>query len=796
MAVSEAVWTVEQRIDYLKDRLKILPQICVERGRLVTESYADTEGQPPLIRKALALRNILSRMSIGIHPYELVVGNVTSALRGAPILPELCVDWLEAELDTFDQRDWDTYMVKDEIKEEIRDICRRWKGKTLRDKAFASMGEALRNRYLAYSSVCKNDGLLTGHMTAHVSVDYQKVLEQGLVAVKEEIRQAQSSMDRNSPGYLAKSQFYEASGISLDAVLEFAQRHSSLASSLADQETHPARKQELLNMAQVCRSVPAGPARTFHEAIQSLWFMHIALLLEGLGYAFTPGRLDQYLWPYYENDLKKGLLTRTRAKDLLKFLFVKMNEWTLLLSNNVAKYFSGFPLTQIITVGGTTPDGRDATNELSYLCLEADAGLGLPQPELVIKVHPGMPDDLLGAACGVAKRHVGKLKFISDEMAVRKLRNCGYSEAEARDYVLVGCHEPFVPRMTHYWPSGHLNVAKCLELALNDGKDRLMGQQLGPTTGDPRSFSSLSEILGALQVQVRYFVEHMVEANEAIFRTIAECAPTPLQSALIRGCIQRGTDATAKGADYNFTWQALVGLVNVGDSLAAIKKTVFDDGRVSMPELIDALDANFVDHDESQQLLRAAPKFGNDDDYVDLLAKDAINLCCEEVQNHRIWKDIFLQAAASSNTGNIPYGAAVGATPDGRFGRQPLGEGGVSPVQGRNTSGATATMKSVAKLDHATMKSGSVFNMRFDPAALKNDDSIKRLAALIRAYCLLGGFHVQFNVVDSKTLKEAQERPDQYRDLLVRVATYTSYFTELGRELQDNIIERVEFGDI
>lgn len=796
MAVRVAVLTMNERIAFLREHLKVLPQICVERGRLVTESYNETEGKPPIIRQALALRTVLSRMSIAMHPYELIVGNVTSLLRGAPILPELCVDWLEADLDTFDQRDWDTFMVNDEVKEEIRDISRRWKGKTLRDKAFASMGEALRNRYIRYAPVCKNDGLLTGHMTAHVSVDYQKVLEQGLAAVQEEISEARSFLDQAAPDYLAKAQFYDAAFICLDAVAGFAQRYSALAERLAERETDPARKQELLQIARVCRAVPAGPARTFHEAVQSLWFFHIALLLEGLGYAFAPGRLDQYLWPYYENDLKMGRLTRSSAKDLLKFLFVKMNEWTLLLSNNVAKYFNGFPLTQIITVGGTTPNGQDATNELSYLCLEADAELGLPQPELVIKVHAAMPDDLLVAACGVAKQHVGKLKFISDEMAVRKLRNCGYSEAEARDYVLVGCHEPFVPRMTHYWPSGHLNVAKCLELALNDGKDRLTGQQLGPATGDPRSFSSLSEIRNALRDQVHCFVEHMVEVNEVVYRTIAEWVPTPLQSAVIRGCIANATDATAKGADYNFTWQALVGLVNVGDSLAAIEKVVFDDAKISMGELIDALDANFVDHDECLRLLKAAPKFGNDDDYVDLHTRAVVSMCCEEVQKRRVWKDIGLQAAASSNTGNIPFGAAVGATPDGRLAREPLGEGGVSPVQGRNTCGATATMKSVAKLDHASMKSGSVFNMRFNPDALKNEDSMRRLAALIRTYCLLGGFHVQFNVVDSKTLKEAQECPDQYRDLLVRVATYTSYFTELGRELQDNIIERVEFGKV
>jgi len=792
---AEATLTIEKRIEHLKERVRVTPELCVERGRLLTESMKETEGQPQLIRRALALQKILSGMSIGIHPYELIVGNVTSVPRGAPLVPEISGDWWETELDTFEQRGWDRIRVNEEIKEEVRAIARYWKGKRLEDQCIASMSEALRYRYRTYSSFAVNPvPLYQGG--GRVSVDYEKAINRGLRTIQLEIRDAQASKHPGDSQHEAQVQFYQAASICIDAVIGFAARHGDLAERIAGEETSFTRKKELLHIADICRQVPASPARTFHEALQSLWFIQIGLLMEGFAFCFVPGQLDQYLWPYYERDLKEGLLTRSHAKDLLKFFFIKLNSYANLLSNNIAKYFTGFPMLQIITVGGTTADGKDATNELSYICLEADAEIGLTQPDTVVKVHDGMPDDLLLAACSVAKQCVGKLKFIGDEMAIRKLVNCGYPEADARRYVLIGCHEPFVQGNSHYWPGGHVSFAKCLEFALNNGQDRLTGRQVGLTTGDPRAFSSLDQVIEALFTQVRYFLGHVLETDEVMFRTVAEHWPTPFQSSLIRGCIRNGVDCYAKGAEYNFSWFSAGGLANVGDALAAIKKIVFEEHKISMAQLIDALDSNFAETPGILKMLKSAPKYGNDDDYVDLLVKDLAKRWCEEVQQHRVWDDIIAQAAVAIISGNIPYGAVVGATPDGRLAGEPLGEGGISPVQGRNTSGPTASIKSVAKIDHASMKSGSVFNMRFSPAALKNEESIRRFAALIKTYYHLGGFHIQFNIVDTDTLRRAQEHPDDYRDLLVRVATYTSYFTELGRELQDDIIERVECDDV
>ena len=792
---TETTLTVEKRIEHLTELVRVTPELCVERGRLVTESMKETEGQPQLKRRALALQKILSGMSIGIHPYELIVGNVTSVPRGAPLVPEVSGDWWESELDTFEQRDWDRIRVNEEIKEEVRAIAKYWKGKRLEDQALASMSEVLRSRYAAYSSFAFNPVPLYQGV-GRVAVDYEKAINRGLRAVQLEIRDAQASKHPGDVPHEAQIQFYEAASMCIDAVIGFAARYRDLAIRMAEEETNLTRKKELLQIADICNQVPASPARTFHEALQSLWFVHIGLLVEGFALCFIPGQLDQYLWFHYERDLKAGLLTRSQAKDLLKFFYIKLNSYVNLLSNNIAKYFTGFPMIQIVTIGGTRADGKDATNELSYICLEADAEIGLTQPETVIKVHNGMSDDLLLAACRVAKQHVGKLKFIGDDVTIRKLVNCGYPEADSRRYVLIGCHEPFVQAKSKFWPGGHVSFAKCLEFALNNGKDRLTGGQVGLATGDPRSFSNLDQVIEALFTQVRYFLRHILETDEVMFRTVAEHWPNPFQSSLIQGCIRKGVDCYAKGAEYNFSWFSAGGIANVGDALAAIKKVVFEEHKISMAQLIDALDSNFAKDPEILKMLKSAPKFGNDDDYVDLLVKDLAEKWVGEVQQHRIWDDIIAQAAIPIVTGNIPYGKVVGATPDGRLAGEPLEEGGISPVQGRNTSGATASIKSVVKIDHASMKSGSVFNMRFSPAALKNEESIRRFAALIKTYCQLGGFHLQFNIVDTDTLRRAQAHPDDYRDLLVRVATYTSYFTELGRELQDDIIQRVECDDV
>jgi formate C-acetyltransferase len=519
--------------------------------------------------------------------------------------------------------------------------------------------------------------------------------------------------------------------------------------------------------------------------------------MEAWGGGIGPGRTDQYLFSYYQNDMQAGHLDRDKAKELLLNLYIKLNSAWLFFPVNVARYFTGISGSQAFMLGGVGRDGLDATNELSRLMLEVDGELGLAQPESVIRINRNTPRDFLIKACEVAKKCRGKLKFINDEITIQKMLSQGYSIDDARDYGVVGCHEPFVPGKTHYSYCAHLNLAMCFELAMNDGVGLISGKQLGPKTGDPAQFQSIQDVLTAYRAQIAYFSKHICQYNNVFLEAHAQVTPTPFQSSLVQGCIEKGLDLTAGGAFYNATWLAGVGAINVGDSLAAIKKCVFDERKITMQELLSALRHNFEGREEIRQMLIEAPKFGNDDDYVDLLTREAVSAYCEE------WQSVRFQggrrqpiAALNANTSGIPLGLMVGASADGRWSKEPLADGGVSPAHGRNTKGPAATFRSVAKLDHAKMKCGSVLNMRFNPDALSDEKSIHKFASLLRAYCDLGGYHVQFNIVSSEMLKEAQKQPDKYRDLLVRVSTWTAYFTELGTDVQNDIIRRIEFEEM
>jgi formate C-acetyltransferase len=604
-------------------------------------------------------------------------------------------------------------------------------------------------------------------------------------------------LDPGDPVHLARIQFYRAVIISHKAAISFAARYAQLARALAEKEKESHRKAELKTIAQICEHVPASPARTFQEALQSFWFLKIAVHMEGWGGAIGPGRMDQYLFPYYEKDMEKGSLDREKAKELLLALYIKMNSAKIFFPINVAKFFAGVSGAQAFMLGGVGRDGSDATNELSHLMLEVDGELSLAQPESIIRINKNTPMDFLMKACRVARTCRGKLKFINDGVAVQKMLNQGYAIEDARDYVMVGCHEPFVPRKTHYVPGAHLNLAMCLELALNNGVSLVSGKQLGPQTGDPATFRSIQDVLSAYRSQVAHFAIHVARYNSLFLEAHAQVAPTPFQSSLVQGCLEKGLDLTGEGALHNACWASGVGVINVGDSLAAIKKCVFDERRISMRELLAALCDNFEGKEEIRQMLAEAPKFGNDDDTVDLLTKEAASIFCDE------WQSVTFRggrrqpiAALNANTSGIPLGRVVGASADGRKRGEPLADGGVSPAQGRNTRGPAATYKSVAKLDHVKMKCGSVLNMRFNPDALADDRAIQKFASLLQTYCDLGGYHAQFNIVSSEMLKEAQTNPEQYRDLLVRVSTWTAYFVELGTDVQNDIIRRIEFDEV
>ena len=768
--------------------------VCTERGRLVTESYRETEGEPPVIRQAKALAKLLREVSIAIDDHELIVGKATTKRRGAALVPEINAGWLLEEMDSISTRDWDRFApLSEDEKTEMRQFLPYWEGRSVHDvwrgRLPTDKLEMQRKGVLGGVAYC-NSGVYFGHC----AVDYNQVLTKGLSGLRREVEDELETVELTDPAGFEKYQFLTAVAIVLDAASSFAARYATLATTLAEGEQDPTRKSELEMIAETCARVPGEPARTFFEAMQSVYFTWIVLMLEGWAMAVSLGRADQYLYPFYERDVAEGRLTRDEARAIISLLYIKLNTTACVLDDVAAGCLAGFPQTVNVTLGGLTRDGKDAVNELSYLFLEADEDVAMSQNDLIIRIHKSTPDAFVMRACELAKTLRGKLKFLSDETAIQQLLNDGYPIEHARDYIITGCNSPSVPGYSFDIPGGMFNLPMMLELALNDGVARLSGEQLGPKTGDPRTFASYEDVWKAYTKQVEALLPLVILTANVDRASYAELAPTPFLSCLIHGCIEKGLDVANGGtAPYARRGISLCGAPNVGDSLAAIKRAVFDDRRITIGQVVDALDRDFEGDDEVLHFLTSAPKFGNDDDYVDSIVGDVLKHGCNEVLKYRCSGEARYNVAAAAVTANIPLGAAVGALPDGRRAREPLSEGGLSPYQGRNTSGPTPTMRSVAKIDHVNLTNGSVLNMTFNPAALKDEASLRKFGSLVRTYCETGGFLVQFNIIDTRTLRAAQKDPDKYRDLLVRVATYSAYFVELSPELQEDVIRRMEF---
>ena len=785
-----------ERVSKLRGKMLILPEICIERGYLMTESYKETEAEPPVIRRAKGLEKVLEEMTIGIEDGELIVGRATSKQRGGPLIPEVQWEWYLEEMDSLSSREWDRLApLTEEEKAKMKEFLPYWKGKSLYEKWHAVIPEnalKLNHKIQAPVSSCINNMHL-----AHISPDYERVLTKGLNDVKKQADEELGKLALADLKDFWKFQFLKAVNITLEAAVNFAKRYAELATSLAEKEPNAQRKAELEKIAEICNWVPANPARSFYEALQSIWFTHIALMMEGWGPGINFGRPDQYLHPFYRKDIEEGRTTKEEARELIALLYIKMNGLVTPQGNEIVRTFAGFPIWTNVTLGGLTKDGKDAVNELSYLFLDAEEDVGLTAEDLVIRIHKNTPDAFVMRACEVAKLLRGKLKFVSDETAIQQLLTDGKPVEYARDYVIAGCNIPTVPGYSQDMTGGMFNLPLMLELALNNGVSRLTGEQIGPKTGDPREFKSYVEVWDAYKKQVEALLPILMLFRNTDRQLFAEFCPTPFQSALFHGCIEKGLDITNGGtAPYMTHFLSLSGTPNVGDSLAAIKKAVFEDKKITMDRLIDALDKDFEGEEEILHILNSAPKFGNDDDYVDSIVNEVIIHGRNEAAKYKGIAGLLTTVAAISVTANVPLGYIVGALPDGRRAGQPLSEGGISPYQGRNVSGPTATMRSVAGLDHLKLTGGSVLNMRFNPDVLEGESKMRKFASLIRTFFETGGALVQFNIVGTDTLRDAQKHPGKYRDLLVRVATYSAYFVELSPEVQDDIIARMEFQEV
>jgi formate C-acetyltransferase len=797
---------VTDRVKALYDNARdAYPSICVERARYWTESWKSTEGQPIPIRRAKALANVLEKMKIYILDGELIVGNVSSKPRASVVCPEydttiLYKEFLDNEKAPF-VRPYDHHEISEEVKRELmEDIFPYWNEKTIESHVVKALpSDTIRAAIPSLSEVSTippGPEIYLRHGPSHLNVNYEKLIRRGALSIIEEVKKRINELNE---GEEEKRIFYEAVLIVYDALIKFAERYSELAISLAEKEENITRKNELLEIAKICKKVPAKPAETFHEALQTLWFTQIVLFgLEQDDTAISPGRMDQYLYPYYKADIEAGRLTKDEAQELIELLFIKFAHMSVLWDYTTAKYYAGFSLTQTITIGGVKEDGTDATNELTYMFLEAEKQVGLFQPEFAARINKNSPHEYLMKIADVIRMGHGKPKIFVDETAIQMMLKRGATLEEARNYCIVGCVEPSTSNNQCGWTNAtQFNLAKCLELALNSGVCMLTGKQIGVKTQDPMTFKNINEVLEAYRQQVAYFVEQTVKVLNCCIFYHAKLAPNIFTSSLLDGCLESGKDMTEGGSKYKAVGLNGVGVPDVGNSLAALEYFVFRNNKITMKDMLKALRNNFEGEEDLRQMLeKEAPKYGNDDPYVDLFVRKAGQIWCEEVEKHTGPHGEKYFAGLFAVSSNVPYGLNVAALPNGRKAKEPLANGGISAVNGTDHLGPTALIRSASRLDHVKACNGTLLNMRFSPGVLKEERDLAKFANFLRAYALMDGFHVQFNVVSSSLLKKAQKEPQKYRNLMVRVAGYSAYFVELCKEVQDDLINRTVYSEI
>ncbi len=815
-----------------------MPEIESARARLITESYKATEDKPVIMRRALAFAHILDNIPIIIREGELVVGSSTIAPRGCQTYPEFSYKWLEAEFETVAERKADPFYIADQTKKELLAADAYWEGKTTSDLATALMTEETK-KAIEHNIFTPGNYFYNG--VGHVTVQYDKVLAMGYRGIIEEIRQ---ELDRCNPGdgdYCTKSQFLKAAILSCEAVIRYARRYAQLAEKEAAACTDSARKQELLQIAANCARVPEHGAATFHEACQSFWFVQQLLQLESSGHSISPGRFDQYMYPYYKKDLEAGRLTRESAQELIDCIWVKLNDLNKCRDAASAEGFAGYSLFQNLIVGGQDKEGLDMTNDLSFMCITASKHVFLPQPSLSIRVWNKSPHDLLLKAADLTRTGIGLPAYYNDEVIIPSLLSRGLTLEDARDYNIIGCVEPQKAGKTEGWhDAAFYNMCRPLELVFSNGWDK--GEKISIETGAVEEMTTFEEFYDAYKKQMEYNISLLVNADNAIDVAHATRCPLPYLSCMVDDCIKRGKSVQEGGAVYNFTGPQGFGIANMADSLYAIKKLVFDEKKVTLAEYKRALAMNYgqgfdavsageivteilremnrngMTVDEAQiagmiqtvmntelpaeekkryEALRAmideVPKFGNDNEEVDMFARDVAYTYTKPLLNYRNPRGGQFQAGLYPVSANVPLGAQTGATPDGRLAHTPVADG-VSPSAGKDVYGPTAAANSVSKLDHGIASNGTLFNQKFHPTALSGEKGLENFVALIRSYFDQKGSHMQFNVVDRETLLDAQAHPEKYAHLVVRVAGYSALFTTLSKSLQDDIIRRTEQG--
>ncbi len=769
-------------------------EACIERARCYTDVYKSKPEEPLQVQRALAFRKTLEETPIRIYPGELLVGHRTSKRVGAPLFPEVKPSWIEKELDLFSSRELQQFHVSEEDKGVLRsEILPFWRNRGARDRFSALLSHEAEKALEAGVFVVENE-FLNG--VGHCSPDYQTLVELGLTGIGRSIEEQLSGLDLTTPEGAERQAFLRAASIACGGMIRFAARYAELASEMAREETDPERRRELLEIAEICRRVSAGPPRSFQEALQAIWLAHIGVMLDDGGVAHALGRLDQILLPLLRRDVEEGALTYEGALELVECLFLKASE-TVDLMEGIATIGIGGNTSFIeVTIGGVDREGRDATNELSFLFLDAVEEMKTIQPNCAARLHAGTPEEFRRRVAEVMAGGSVSLQVVNDEVIVDAYTGRGVSLEDARDYAIIGCVEPTPSGLTYASTDAFFfNTALCLEMVLGGGKSLMLGSA-GVETGDPRSFERFEDVMEAYRAQVAHFVGQLAVCFQAIGQAHRELLPCPFQSALIRDCIEAGLDLKRGGARYNFTGGNAVGTAIVADSLMSIKKFVFDEKKISMDEMIEILRDDFEGSEDTRLMfLNRAPKYGNDEDEVDRIAGELIDIFSGELDKHRSPRGGSFSTSVYSVTTHVAMGVLMSATPDGRKRSAPLSVG-ISPAQGRDRKGPTLAMKSAAKIDYRKVLNGSAFNLKFHPSALRGEEGTQNLADLMRTYFRIGGQQLQVDVVDTETLRAAQQRPEEYQDLLVRVAGYSARFVDLSAAMQEEFIARTEQSEL
>jgi pyruvate formate-lyase/glycerol dehydratase family glycyl radical enzyme len=780
-----------ERIERMREQIiSQSHEICIERAELVTESYKKTKGEPPTIRFAKAIAYVLENMQLKIREDEFLVGNRITKLVGTALFPEVRIDTIELDLEYYSTRDVQSFLISDNDKTILKEkIIPYWKNEeeTVKSRFNSYLNPELNELMLMLLYIVDTD-ITNG--VGHFFPGFGNVLKNGFDGLLSEVEKKENDFSNEEE----KLRFLETVKILLNGAKTYIDRYSKLAKSMANQEEDPERRRELSDISEMCFNISKNAPKTFKEALQLIFFIHVISGIEDGGFAISLGRLDQILYPYYANDTKSGKLNNEKAKFLIKCFYLKLTTlWNYVLHKGIIAA-EGPPIAENLTIGGVDLDGNDATNELSYLFLECYEELKTVQPAFSIRISPNTPEELLIETGRAVKKGVS-IGLFNDSVMIPGLNKLGYSLSDAREYAPIGCVEPGHPYKSFGCTNAtQFNIVKCLELTLNNGTDMFTRNKYG--NKNSKKIETYEDLWDELTYQIRYFLGKMVKTMNYLEQTIAELNPQPFLSATISDCIERGLDVTKGGAIYDFTTTQLIGLATIADSLAVIRKIVFEEKLLSYDEMVQILAKNYRGHyrekkgEEWRQIfINKVPKFGNDNDYVDNIAKEVAKLFCDELLKYKNYRGGNYNPGIYSTSFHLAFGVFTAASADGRKSRDPLSNG-VGPTNNRDKNGPTAILNSIMKLENELMTNGNSVTLNFHPNTIKLNTFVPMIKAFFKEK---GGYHFQLNVVGKETLCDAQLNPNQYQGLVVRIAGYTVLFNELSKSAQDDIIARTQY---